>query len=266
MTDAPSMQILKEFFFNEPLYSPIVLKDISYELAALYNRYEGRVDGHCPFCHMSSTFKIKGQYLPAGDPWNNISSRHSHDNVVLECARNQDHILYFHIRILNLQVQKIGQYPSLADIANDESKKYRSVLTKNDSSEFHKAIGLAAHGVGIGSYVYLRRIFENLILGRYQEFKDRGGWKDEEFFGLRMKEKIDFLKDYLPAFLVDNKGIYSILSLGIHELSEEKCLAYFEVMKHSIIIILEEDKKKKEEAAHRDMLAKAIATFGSENL
>jgi hypothetical protein len=50
-------------------------------------------------------------------------------------------------------VQKIGQFPSLADIANDESKTYRSVLTKRDSSEFHKAIGLATHGVGIGSFV-----------------------------------------------------------------------------------------------------------------
>jgi len=174
-------------------------------------------------------------------------------------------VLFFHIRIRNLEVQKIGQFPSLADIANDESKQYRSVLTKDDSSEFHKAIGLAAHGVGIGSYVYLRRIFEHLIFSRYQEFKDSNGWKDEDFFGLRMKEKIEFLKNYLPPFLVENKGIYSILSLGIHELSEEKCLAYFGVMKHSIIIILEEDKKKKEEAAHRDMLAKAIAAFGSDN-
>jgi hypothetical protein len=36
---------------------------------------------------------------------------------------------------------KIGQYPSLADVANDGSKVYRSVL----KDELHKAIGLAAH-------------------------------------------------------------------------------------------------------------------------
>jgi hypothetical protein len=29
--------------------------------------------------------------------------------------------------------------------------------------KFTKGLGLAAHGVGIGSFVYLRRIFENLI-------------------------------------------------------------------------------------------------------
>jgi len=42
-------------------------------------------------------------------------------------------------------IQKIGQYPSLADIANDESRAYREVLKPDDGAELHRAIGLAAH-------------------------------------------------------------------------------------------------------------------------
>ena len=80
-----------------------------------------------------------------------------------------------------MQLQKIGQFPSLADIAIDESKTYRTVLTPEDSSQFHKAIGLAAHGVGIGSFVYLRRIFERLVISRFAEFKTVEGWADDDF-------------------------------------------------------------------------------------
>ncbi len=69
----------------------------------------------------------------------------------------------FFLYITGGLIQKVGQFPSLADIANDESKAYSSVLKGTDARELHTAIGLAAHGVGIGSYVYLRRVFEHLI-------------------------------------------------------------------------------------------------------
>jgi hypothetical protein len=123
------------------------------------------------------------------------------------------------------------------------------------------AIGLSAHGVGIGSFVYFRRIFERLIASRFEEFKNSEGWDSEEFKRLRMSERVAFLKDHLPPFLVENQGIYSILSLGIHELDEMQCRQYFPIIKASIILILDEDKKKKEELALRDSLKKAISQF-----
>lgn len=162
----------------------------------------------------------------------------------------------------NLVIQKVGQFPSLADIANDEANKFRSVLNKEDSSELHKAIGLAAHGVGIGSFVYMRRIFERLVYSRFHEAKDANQWNEEEFLRLRMNEKVHFLSGHLPSFLVENSRIYSILSVGIHELSEAQCLSYFEMLKQSIIIILEEDKARKEEKQRREAFARTIAGFG----
>lgn len=55
-----------------------------------------------------------------------------------------------------------------------------------------------------------------------------------------MDEKIELLKMYLPQFLVDNKSMYSILSLGIHELDEKSCLVHFDTMRVGIEIILDE--------------------------
>jgi hypothetical protein len=160
-------------------------------------------------------------------------------------------------------VEKVGQQPSFADIAIDESKSYSKLLDPEDTAEFHKAIGLAAHGVGIGSYVYLRRIFERLIAKRFFEYKDFEGWDETAFKTIRMKEKIELLQNHLPEFLVKNAKIYSILSLGIHELKEADCLAFFPVLRQSTIWILEQDKKKQEELAQQRKLELEIARFSS---
>jgi succinate dehydrogenase/fumarate reductase flavoprotein subunit len=64
-----------------------------------------------------------------------------------------------------------------------------------------------------------------------------------------MDEKIDLLHNYLPSFLVENKSMYSILSLGIHELDEKTCLANFDTLRVAIEIILDEklDEFRKQE-------------------
>ena len=136
-------------------------------------------------------------------------------------------------------------------------------MTADDAREFHKAVGLAAHGVGVGSFVYLRRVFERLIQKRFEEFKSVGNWQDEQFYRVRMEEKISLLADHLPNFLVENRRIYNILSKGLHELDEQACLNLFEVMKQSIIIILEDDKKKMEELERRELFTSTIAGFNS---
>jgi hypothetical protein len=208
-----------------------------------------KVDGYCRDCKRQTTYSATSKYgnrmMPMPDEkcdelkiWKGIV------NLELCCARNSDHKILFFVNAGEGTIEKIGQLPSLASISNDEASGYRKILQEDYAKEFHKAIGLAAHGVGIGSFVYLRRVFEGLIYRRFNEFKTNEGWADEDFFSKKMEEKIQFLKGHLPESLVTNRKIYSILSLVIHELEEEKCLEYFEIMKSSTIIILEEDKKR----------------------
>jgi hypothetical protein len=66
------------------------------------------------------------------------------------------------------------------------------------------------------------------------------------------------LSDFLPSFLTQNKGIYSILSKGIHELAEKECMDMFPYMKICIEIILDEkiemmERQKKTEQAQRSV-------------
>ena len=120
-------------------------------------------------------------------------------------------------------------------------EKYRKILGKEQFKELTRAIGLKANGVGIGSFVYLRRIFENLIeeasKKAQSEIKE---FSEEKYKNSRMDDKIILVKAYLPDFLVDNRKLYVILSTGIHKLSEQECLLYFETVKVGIEQILDE--------------------------
>ncbi len=264
MSDALPFNSVEEFFFNSPLYATYNVT--RGQLNCIVGTKRDVIDGFCPTCDQKTPFFISGTIHSDIETHTTEGLRVMNfiDPIELLCMRRNNHKIHVYLHVKGLTVRKIGQLPSLADIANDESKTYRGVLTKQDSHEFHKAIGLAAHGVGIGCFVYFRRIFERLINSRFQEFKTAERWSDEEFASKRMSERVIFLKDHLPPFLVENHKIYSILSLGIHELDEDQCLRFFPVLKASIVLILDEDKKKKQELALRASLKQAIAEFAPE--
>lgn len=267
MNELKPLGTIPQFLFGAPLYTKFKLEKGMPFLRSLYptRHISGRstvtnVDGHCPECKQNTIY-FYSQLHSVEDTWDYIGGKSVIVDFKINCSRNGNHKIIFFVFFDKGTVQKIGQLPSLADISNDEVARYRKYMPENSSKEFHRAIGLAAHGVGIGSYVYMRRVFERLVQSRFDEFKEEEAWSEDEFNQKKMTEKIELLDQHLPDFLVQNKKIYSILSLGIHELSEEKCLAYFEVLKDSIIMILEDDKKKREEIDRRRSLQAAIDKF-----
>ena len=78
-----------------------------------------------------------------------------------------------------------------------------------------------------------------------------------------MAEKIGFLQDHLPAFLVESKQLYGIFSEDIHELDNDMCLP---IGKRSIIFILEDDLKKREDLAARRKMAEKARSLQSARL
>jgi len=156
-------------------------------------------------------------------------------------------------RIMNEKLIKIGQHPPLADLSSDNIKKYQK-LNQEIFKELNRAIGLASHGIGVGSYVYLRRIIEKYIVNpKFEELLENGSLNEEDIEKVDFKRKITLIKDDLPDFLVQNKNVYSFLSKGLHELDEQECTNYFPIVLTSIEIILDEqlenmekEKKKKE--------------------
>jgi hypothetical protein len=166
-----------EFLFGAGLYAPY--QNTVSQARELFGG-NWRIDGHCPHCHQRSTFSRESSWHGSED--GSLQAKTIWKTLVIECARDADHRITFEIlRAKEGTVLKYGQYPALADIAKDESTAFRKVLSKQNAAEFHRAIGLASHGIGIGSYVYLRRIFERLIRVRFEQFKGEEGWTDEDF-------------------------------------------------------------------------------------
>ena len=256
---------ISEFFFSLPLYTKVSVnidnihdKQKIEKILGGYYVFNETVEGYNPLRKVESTFEILKKYSREQNLEFLVEGEYR--TIDIKCKRYDD-IFTFSIfyDAKEKYLIKIGQYPSIADFHVYEIKQYNKLLSNDVLKEFTKAIGLAANGVGIGSFVYLRRIFENLILESFKEAKQEGKVEEETFSRSRMDEKIELLKDYLPPFLVENKSIYSILSKGIHELDENTCLEYFESMKVGIEIILDQKLQKKKQKEKEEGAKERIA-------
>lgn len=254
---------IEEFLFDLPLYHKVPREECSDIINFLWGYCSGEqeVDGYNPIEQCESTFVL---YVGMYDAIHNkigsqmlertyvSGKRELFDTyeVVLACKRYGTFLHYLihaeyaeeddeHKHITHLS--KVGQYPSVADFHIGQVHKYDKVLPKEKMREFTKAIGLAANGVGIGSFVYLRRIFEHLVFEAKDIAKDANpDFNEVAFTSAKMNERIHMLSGYLPDFLVENHTIYGILSKGIHELSEDVCNNHFSILRASIEMILDE--------------------------
>ena len=95
-------------------------------------------------------------------------------------------------------------------------------------------------------------MLESIIGVRIESAIAAGVRKVEEFEGLRVSEKIALLKGYLPDVLVNNKQLYTVLSKGVHELSEQECLKYFPVLSSLMFFVLEEELENRKKQEHLD--------------
>lgn len=160
--------------------------------------------------------------------------------------KDSTHDVLIVLRVTEDNVTKVGQFPQLADLENTHLKKYKD-LDKEIYQELNRAAGLNSHGIGVGSFVYLRRIIEKYIVYPELEKLIQDNLITADQINLAdFKGKVILAKDNLPDVLVDNPRIYSILSKGIHSLSEKECLEIFDPLLTVIELILDERLEKVE--------------------
>lgn len=274
------------FFLKIPLYEEFIFDDEQVWNILDIKYFKGTLDSYCKECKKEATFKgltpdrPPGHIPPALGPASALRSPTIEEGlfeVKLQCTRHTMHyqkhiflIRFFLVKpdrssptkmsllpngkpekwppllVKNKTIQKIGQYPSYGDLNIPKVKKYVSILSEKNLGELTRAIGLASHDIGIGSYIYLRRVFESLIEEAHQNAIKEKGWKERKYTSARMSEKIKMLKKYLPQFLIKNPNMYSLLSKGVHELTEEECLKHFDTLKISIELILDEKLERAE--------------------
>ena len=251
------LEDVKVFHLEMPLYNWIDIKEDHVRKAAYaHMSYTGTVDAYCIFCQKESVFECEepGTY-DSPIAW---SGNKGFERVVFSCTRQESHKYYtYYYHINKSAIVKIGQLPSVADLLVPQATKYRKLLGNEKYTEFTKGIGLAAHGVGIGSFVYLRRILEHLIEQAHKTLSGED-FDEDAYVKAKMDEKIKMLETSLPTFLVENRSIYKVLSKGIHELGEDECLAYFDAMHIGIEEILNERLEKEKQLERKSIAQKAV--------
>lgn len=257
----PYLESPKKFHLEMPLYHTFDLSiGAIAEKVYEFLTFSGTIDAYCIWCDKESVFDTDEHLY--GTTYASWRKDTGFRRNAYRCSRNNNHEYFIYYLKTKDNLLKIGQWPSVADFQIPQVEKYRKILSEEEYKEFTRGIGIAAHGVGIGSFVYLRRVFENLIEEAHAKTKaENTDFSNEEYLKARMDDKIKMVKDYLPEFLVENRNLYAILSKGIHDLTEDECLQYFETVKIGIEQILDEkiiQKEKAEKAAKaREAIQKA---------
>lgn len=266
MSDATPTKLpsFDSILLDTSLYARLPISNLDRKKLADLRAHNFQIDAHCIQCEASSIFKTNrtvggGRGLPMHSEWMFKPCQFACDLICQRCGLKYS----YHFRLDEDCLQKIGQFPSLEDIGSASIAKYRKLLRQSDFAELRRATGLYSHGIGIGSFVYLRRIFERLIKLHHDELK-AAGTPVADFDRLRMDEKIAAMGAVLPPALVRNSKTYQILSKGLHELDEETCSAFFPVVKAAIIQILEQDLAKRHAKEAEAELEKQIANIASE--
>lgn len=249
---------VETFYIRTPLYEFFKVNAANRAGIQQLQYFTGTFDAFCPTCRQHSIFARSSNLVSHLNEEEALKTRRF--DISFTCRRNSAHHLSFVVMVSQRRIGKIGQYPPLADLHMADIGRYRGILGEDRYKELSRAVGLAAHGIGIGSFVYLRRVFEALVEAAHVEAQTDAAWDEDGFQRGRMDDKILALKTRLPAFLVENRGLYSILSTGVHSLTEDECLRHFDTVKVGIELILDEHLERD---ARRAKLEKATTAIGT---
>ena len=175
-----------------------------------------------------------------------------------DCTHNM--IIVFKV-IDKETIMKVGQFPSIYDLNEKiNNKKFIKSLGEEYSNYYKKACSLYSFDTYIGALTYLRRIYEKLLLDTFNDNKNNFDITMDKFKNKRMDEKIKFLKDYLPSIMFESgfNKIYTKISNGIHNLTEDECCKMFLILKMGIEEILIEKMEKEEKRKRIKALSKEL--------
>ena len=168
-------------------------------------------------------------------------------------------------------IKKIYQSSQNTLINEDEMKRFKKLklLDENDILELTKANKCKSLSMSIASFVYLRRVFENMLDKIYNREKEKIKLEKPktDFSSLPIKEKVSLLKTHLPTLLNEKSSnakygeLYKISSEGIHNLDEKTCDSLFDFLIELILLILEKEQSMKKEEQYLKQLSQTYNTI-----
>ncbi|MHB1314271.1 MAG: hypothetical protein ACYCX2_02150 [Christensenellales bacterium] len=257
----------ESFVFDSILYDKMLLPEDDKIIFEKFNGvFSKRV--YCPFCSSESIFKFSEEIISKStyvrinyknsissmgfnsEPLNNQGLIQIFTDLKFFCTYNPKHVLRFCFVTDGNYIVKIGQYPKIADIKYPNKNKYDKLLGSY-AIEYKTSLQVASSGVGIGAFVYLRRVFEFLIDETHKKLTDKPDWDEDAYKKQSLKNKIKMCEKLIQIFPDEVKQhktkIYKVLSLGIHEQDEYECLEIYPILKYIIERILDDKLREKED-------------------
>ncbi len=224
-------ELMKDFLENCPPYKPYNYESSLHigHLTAL--SFYPKLEITCLTCGKEKTF------FPSV-----IKSFESPDVISIKysCSQCSTTYTYCFIRSSKSYI-KIGQFPSFADLSHKKSEKYKKVLPKY-YIEYKKSLSAYSQGMGVASFVYLRRILEDLVEKKYEKLSNK---EDKARFIDKLKA-VQKHEEIIPPEIEEIKSsLYSVLSKRVHEYSEEECLAVYDSVNFIIELILDKELEAK---------------------
>ncbi len=148
------------------------------------------------------------------------------------CTNDVKHLYKMSVSLFRdsekVTITKIGQFPESTILGEYDGDKYTKILRRiNDSYlEYKNSEKSYKYGLYSGAYVYLRRVFENMI--DYYIKKNN----IELSQGSKTEDRIDAVKGCFDDKIRDIlKPLYSALSKGIHSIKDQECKEYYNELK-----------------------------------
>ena len=262
-------------FINEqmllyPLYKPMPVntKVANYKFFP-YNNL--KIECYCNLCKQRRIFSLHNSSYAWVDISLQCKQASAADELkgkdyfrIIGCG-DCGHSLVVEFKVLSDdKIMKIGQYPSIYDL-NEEinNKPFIKELGDEYAGYYKNACSLYSFNTCIGALTYLRRIFEKLLIDCFNDNKDNLDFSKEDFLYYHIDEKVKKLKKYLPSLLFENgfNQIYSKISDGIHNLSEEECQVIFPIVKCALEEILIQKLANQEQEKRRKTIANELSNL-----
>jgi len=186
---------------------------------------------------------------------------------LFKCTKNKEHIYTMYITVIQrrniFEVVKTGQYPNKEDIQGFDFDEYKKVLEKYDIyKDYKNAYVCNCHNFSVASYAYIRRVFEKILVSFIEVKKEKTGKEPKDN---KVENKIKFTSD---MFCDDIRPLltmlYSVLSKGVHQLSEEECKKYYDTLHAIIKMQLADMEAERQKEEKKKSLSKELSKIHSE--
>lgn len=229
---------IRKFLEDAPLYS---WREFIMPEPARTSLHITGIDAHCGVCDKERPFHVM-RSVGGGAGHNqvivpNLSSGRSHFQFTCVSCHKETR-MYSVEQIVEGQTVRIQKYGELPRGKIPRDRRLQNFL-KHDRENYEKAVICLSHEYGIAAFAYFRRILETNIgqlLILVEEDAKASGEAPETLQALEelkkespMSDRIKLANLALPHYLrpsgLNPLGrLYQVLSEGVHNLSEEKCL------------------------------------------